>query len=171
MQRRSRRCGLVKIRFAKEEDIPQITDIGRQFYSFANFESFRLGFDEESVRNLCLALMKKDPLNGCVIVADKDEQRIVGTIAGIIAPFFLNHSQMIVTEHWWWVEKDFRGKSFGGKGLQKHLLDALEWWARKHNASALGMVALGGVEKERALKRYYGRLGFRHIEAQFIKEL
>ena len=68
-----------------------------------------------------------DSENTTVFVAEDNEGRFQGCIAGIVAPWICDHSQWILTEQFWWMNPDYR------KGLTALLLlkELIKWGKEK----------------------------------------
>jgi len=143
------------------EDIPRLAEMAREFHKYAIADK-GLGFSPSDFIKYSTFLMESPVAN---ILMLGIEGKTVGTIAGIIAPWFMNFSQLILTELWWWVDPEYR------KGnLAFGLLDALTEWGRYRGATTFIMVSIG-AEREGAVKRYYKRKGFAYMETHFVKEI
>jgi RimJ/RimL family protein N-acetyltransferase len=143
------------------EDVPRIAEMAKSFHEYAIADK-GLGFSPSDFTRYSVFLMKSPAAN--ILIADVDGVA-VGTIAGIITPWFMNFSQLILTELWWWVDPEHRK----GK-IAFELLDALTEWGKYCGVSKLIMVSIGS-DREEIVKRYYKRKGFIYMETQFVKEI
>jgi len=150
----------IRIRKAEKSDIPGLCRMGEAFHAHAKLQSRGLNFSAGSLANYCMFFIDNPATE--IFVAATDET-LVGSIAGIVSPWFLDLTQKILTEQWWWVDKEFRGR-----GVEKDLLEALVSWGWGNAADKLIMVSLDAA-KEQALRRYYGRQGFEYLETHFIR--
>ena len=143
------------------DDMPRLAEMGRDFYKYAIADK-GLEFSPSDFIRYSTFLMESPIAN---ILMLEVEGKVVGTIAGIISPWFMDFSQSILSEQWWWVDPEHRK----GK-IAFELLDALTEWGKYCGASKLIMVSIGS-DREETVKRYYKRKGFIYIEIQFIKEI
>jgi GNAT superfamily N-acetyltransferase len=148
------------IRGARKEDFDAVWSIGKSFYRYASLESHGLYKDEAEFKNYFDFLIGNE---NTVLFVVSDGDKIIGTIAGIFHPWFMDGRQKIVSEQWLWIEPEFRGK-----GYDAELLSVLSAWGLSRGAKHLIMVAIGG-EKEESLKKYYKRKGYQYLETHFIK--
>ena len=149
------------IREATIEDIPELTKMANDFHKYA-IEDKGLKFLPTDFVRYCIFLMESPAAT--IIVLSKDEM-IVGGIAGLVFPWFMDFSQLIVTEQWWWVDPDHR------KGrVAFDLLDSLSSWGKGLGATQINMISIGS-DREETIKKYYGRKGFTYLETHFIKEI
>jgi len=93
-----------------------------------------------------------------VVFVDTREDVIVGMIGLFIYPSPLT-GEIEAIETFWWVEPEHRGR-----GLR--LIVAAEQWARESGALTLRMIA-----PTPAVERLYERLGFRRIEASYVRAM
>ena len=148
------------IRPAKYTDIENISAIGEMFYNEAKFSSKGLNIDLDSFKALLFQLINNS--ESIVLVCEIDG-KIVGTIAGAIAPWILDTKQKILQELWWFVDPNYRG--FGHK-----LLEAFEIEAKNLGVSFILMITLDSNYENKLIK-YYKRNNYKHLEHHFIKRL
>ena len=137
------------IRPATLKDIPALLEMGREFADEAGVTE-RTGWNNEDVSDLMAALI--DSPDGIVLVSER------GMIGGYVAGHPFNQSTRMFVELFW------RAKD--GRGLA--LLEAAENAAKARGATKSIMVAMQGMART---ERLYGRLNYRPVEAQFMKEL
>lgn len=139
------------IRRATYDDIPAVMEMGRRFADDAGVTA-KVGWDDESVRNLLIALI--DLENGILLVGEK------GMIGGAIYPHPFNSNTVVFQELFW--------RSEGREGLR--LYAEAEKWAREAGATHTAMSATEGMNPDGPC-RIYERLGFSPFDRTFIKEL
>lgn len=137
------------IRPATLDDIPALLDLGEEFAREAGVIE-RTGWNEQDVSALLVTLIESP--DGIVMVSES------GMIGGYVAGHPFNQETRMFVELFW------RAKDGQGKAL----LEAAEAAARARGASKSIMVAMHGMERT---ERLYGRLNYRPVEAQFMKEL
>ena len=146
------------VRTATIEDLTVLVGMGRDFHEYAAAQN-NLNCNISDFSNYIKFMIDSD---FTTILVD---EKITGSIAGIISPWFMDFSQKIVTEQWWWVDPSYRDTK-----VAFELLEALTNWGKQSGASKLIMVSINS-KKEKAVKRYYGRKGFRYMETNFIKDI
>jgi GNAT superfamily N-acetyltransferase len=151
----------ILIRNAEFCDMEQLLKLGVEFHKYAELSKFGLGFNRKNFSGVLVHFMSNE--NCCLLVAEMDE-KIVGSIAGMVAPWFLDPGQLNASEHWWFVSPEYRGTV----GLE--LMVNLEIWAKAKGAKCLAMA--GFAEKRLpGLTRLYRQKGYRPLEMHFVKEL
>lgn len=104
------------IREATEKDIPQLTDMAMDFYREGEFKKKGLGFDLQACTEYMQYLIANESAILLVAEVSVPEQRLVGSVAGMIEPWFLDFRQKMLMESWWWVNLDARGDNKGSIG-------------------------------------------------------
>ena len=149
------------VRPATKDDIDNILEMGTGFFNYAIQDKY-LMYDKESFRAYIEFLIGQ---TFTTVLVSEDNGRITGTIAGILSPWFMDFSQKILTEQWWWVCPENRKNSSAFD-----LLDGLVEWGKENGASRLIMVSISS-KKEESVKKYYARKGFKYMETHYIKEI
>ena len=149
------------IRPAYADDLPALLRMGQEFYKIAPLNRW-IAFDKESFSNTLSHMLESEQAFLAVAV---DEERICGMAAALISPHWLNDSQKVAHELFWWVDPWRRGNSLG---LDLH--KALEDWARAAGAQVMEMGALEGL-KAQALGRYYRRAHYGLMDHIYCKSL
>lgn len=98
----------------------------------------------------------------CAIFMLKDGMKVCGAIGGIKAED-LHCGEMVAVETFWFVSPDYRGQ-----GLR--LLELFEEWAKEEGCKKVAMIHLEDSMPD-ALKRLYGRRGYRLIESHYVREV
>ena len=132
------------IRPATHADTPRILEFGEQFHLYGGFAARGLRFDPESLAQFCAGLSSSDV--AVLLVAEKDGA-VIGTVAGVISPWFLDNSQTVAMETWWWVDPKHRGGTAGVR-----LLEAFEQWK---TMSTLLLVDDGPMDLAMAVRRAF----------------
>ena len=91
----------------------------------------------------------------------KDKEKIVGTLAGMVAPYMGNYSTTYFMESLWCVKKGYNGLQLFYE-MQKHL-----------RARGIKKMVMGHSHSLRPelFKKLYPRLGFKLQESHYIKDL
>ena len=144
------------VRLANLDDLPRIVDMGERFHAFS-------GDTVSYCRDTALASATGLMSMGFVLIAEVDGVP-VGMIGVAVIPLFFNARVKLAQELMWWVADDARGT-----GAALALLRTAESEARARGANRLQMIALANSPTHVA--RIYTRLGFRHCETAFVKEL
>lgn len=149
------------IRLATPDDIPRLLQMAYGFHEDA-IRPLGLGYSPADFGTYLVFLIQS-PIAAVFVL--EEEKGIQGTIAGLISPWFMQGSDIILTEQWVWVEPEARGG-----GAFSDLLEALTRWGIGLGATKLCMVAIGsGTEKQ--VREFYTRRGFTYMETHFIKDL
>lgn len=153
------RTKVYSIREASEEDIIDLTILGKQFAkeSGNNF----LGWNTEKVYNSLLDAIEREDF--CVQVLCVDTE-IVGMFIGFLAPCFFSNVVQAV-EIVWYVDPDHRGSKEAYK-----MIDLYEEWAGFREAVCVNMMSLDILNGKKVAKMYERR-GYRLAENTFVKEL
>lgn len=154
---------MITIRNAIQSDCDSIsTKMADGFFNYARFEDkHNLTLNRDHFKITLSFLMG----NGVLLVAEDETGELVGTIGGIVCPWFCDHSKLILSETWWWVnvEKQSKGVGFA-------LIESFMNAGKSKGATHVLMVTLDGPNEDRLVKAYE-KYGFRHLEHHFIKEL
>lgn len=152
----------VVIRRATVDDVPVITDMGIRFYLLRAFRGKGFQLHTRSLDTVLRHLIEQGA--GLVVAAERDG-RLAGSMIGIISPWIGDVSQLIVQEVWWWVDAEYQGEFIG-----KRMFRFYEDQAREMGIS-FSIVGTHDFDGEDKLGRVYERLGYRHLQHDFIKEL
>jgi len=161
--------GEVIIREATVNDIEDIDAMAPVFFEYAQLDKKGLSYDSFTFRQLLASFIKED--YGIVLVAELKESatqtvdKLIGSIAGVISPWMMDHRQKVLMETWWWVFPEYWSLWAG-----LDLVMAFEEAARKKEVDLLIMVTLDGP-KEETLKTYYRHFDMKHLEHHYIKRL
>jgi len=147
------------IRPAINGDIPRIVEMSKHFHTEALLSS-GLGYVADDIGEYTKMLLENAITEVFVLEVDGVVQ---GTIAGIVAPFYLKKTDIILTEHWIWIETAYRGNGQLGK-----LISTLINWGKSLGANKLMLVSVGSLTEER-VKEYYVNKGFSYLETHFIR--
>ncbi len=148
------------IREATVDDIPVLVEMARKFHSHANMEQWGLTFDPPSMGVYIEMLIFLQTAN--IFVLEEEDGIIVGSIAGILNPWFMDYSIVLVNELWWWVEP-------GSKGT-KAMKEEFYQWAKSRGTTKKIMNSISGP-KEKVVQRYYKMEGLQYMESMFIGDL
>jgi GNAT superfamily N-acetyltransferase len=148
------------IRMATVNDIPSLLAMGRSFFDASGYSSIT-SFDKESAKETFEGLIS-NPL--AVIFVKEVAGEVVGTIAGILCPFFFNLDHLHGQEFFWWVDPDHRGNA------GRELRERLEEWASERNAKSFAVAALCALNAD-SVSKIYARAGYAPSDITFIKGL
>lgn len=143
--------------------LEQLIEFGRHFYNEAEFYKKGLLFEDASLE-ATLNFLIDNEMSILLFVVDQQD-KVVGTIAGVCTPWILFNKQTICQELWWWLEPEYRGSR-----LSNWLLKAFENKAKQLGATHLIMGTFDNP-RERVLIRYYKLKGYSKIETHVIKRL
>lgn len=146
----------MNIRRANFKDLPAVLPLLKQFH-YESLSDFGLGFDEKNAMQTMETFVK----NQVGIIAEIDGV-IVGVVAGILSPYYLNYSVTIFQEAIWYIKKEFRGGLLGMR-----LLNFIEDFCEEKNYF-LVMVNMANLNNQKMSDFYMGR-GYRLMENQFIR--
>jgi GNAT superfamily N-acetyltransferase len=164
MEAELRSKGGDRIRLARIDDIPRILQMAYGFHEDA-IRPLGLGYSPADFGAYLVFLIQSPIASVFVLEGDLEGEGIQGTIAGLISPWFMQGSDVILTEQWVWVEPEARGG-----GAFSRLLEALTQWGVGLGATKLCMVAIGSSTEEQ-VREFYARRGFTYMETHFIKDL
>lgn len=121
------------IRLAKQEDLRRLIEMSERFYPHTTYSiKSKIPLDVEATALLASTMID----NHVVFVAEVDE-KVVGMIGIIVAPFIFNPSYTHGGEIIWWVEPEFIGE-----GLGRQLLRAIEPRCKELDVTYIQMVDL-----------------------------
>ena len=148
------------IREATIDDIPIIVEWGKAFFEYA-IKDKGLQFDPTDFVKYCIEHMESP--TGVILIAEDPAGVSLGMLSGIVDSNFMDSSQLIAEEKWWWVPSEHRGKKIGS-ALHKEFTQ----YGKRLGASVLVMTSIG-AEDEQSVKDYYTNSGFKYLETQVIK--
>ncbi len=148
------------IRHAEPDDIPSIVSMGELFFEESGYASV-ITWDQASFLKTACTLLVAD--EGSLLVAEQ-HGLIVGMAGSVVFPFFMNQSQRIGQELFWWVSPDYR------QGIGSALLDELEADAKRKGADVFMSAQIAG-QRDEAFKRLYMRRGYKPAENSFMRVL
>lgn len=150
-----------EIRIAEAKDLPDIVDMGREFFEQSGNGAFTT-FDESSFIATVIGLMS-GVANGTLLVAESAGS-VIGMAAHVVFPFYANAQTKIGQEIFWYCKPDFRN------GIGSDLLDELEADARRKGADVFMSAAIAGL-RDGAVARVYQRRGYKPLENSYIRKL
>lgn len=149
------------IRRATVEDIQELVEVGEQFYNYAA-KGKGLGFDPKGLEDYLHVLHNMGTI---AIFVMEEDGKIIGSIAGIVSPWYLDPSVRIVQEHWWWILPDHRG-AIGALRME----NTLSKWGKELGATKIIMSSIDSPDEE-SVKEYYKKRGYSYMETNFIKDI
>lgn len=152
---------VASIRRAEPKDLPEIIDMGREFFEQSGSQEFTT-FDESSFVVTVIALISG--VSGGLLLVAESNGECVGMASSVTFPFYCNMATKVSQEIFWFVKPDHRN------GIGASLLDELETEALRSGAHVFLTAALPGL-RDRAIGRVYERRGYKPAENSFVKRL
>jgi GNAT superfamily N-acetyltransferase len=147
------------VRQANEQDIDQLTAMARDFIGYSAYGTM-ISPSDDDIRTGISAIIR----SGGMFVAEVDG-KIVGAIAGAIAPMWFAPSIPCAIELAWWVDPSHRMTR-----IPFRLMATLETWAKDAGAKFLCMSELV-VDGETPIARMLARMGYINTERSHVKEI
>lgn len=141
---------LLMIRPAVLDDIPALTEMGVAFCE-ALEQPHSLESIEQTLRDL---------IESGVLLTTDDRSAMVG---GVVVPIFFDRERKLLTELFWFVKPESRGKNTG-----RALLSAFEDMGVKLGVSHISMMAI--LDSDR-IGKFYEDAGYRKYETAYLKEV
>lgn len=152
----------MRIRPARLPDLEAVLALGRQAHAESRQAS--LPRDEDKVRALLEEILRGRKGAHCVLLAESDDGRPVGFLAGQVVEYFFCR-QRIAQNIVFYVLPEYRGRWVAVK-----LLYAFRGWARHRGAVELHVGITTGVEVAR-FDRFLRRLGFHFVGGNYVLAL
>lgn len=152
----------MEIRTAQPEDLPALMRMAQDFHA-ASPAVETVQFCPRSMAETFQSLATGD--RSILFVADDEELGVIGMIAGVFYPHYLNAMHIAAQELFWWCDPSARGK---GAGLA--LIKAMEDWAKDIGAKTLYMASTSNPNAEK-LAKLYQRRGFSKHDIYFAKRI
>lgn len=147
------------VRNATEQDIDALAVMAREFLAYSAYGTMIAPSDVD-IRTGISSIVNA----GSMFVAEV-EGRIVGVVAGALAPMWFAPSIVCAVELAWWVDPAHRMSR-----IPFCLMRALEEWAVASGARLLCMSELV-INGETPIARMLGRMGYVNTERTHVKEL
>jgi GNAT superfamily N-acetyltransferase len=146
------------IRQARSDELYRLVEMSAQFYPHTHY--FKIAsFDTEYVSVLIQSLID----SGVMLVSEEDN-KLVGMVGLVPAPFPFNPSVVGIYEMIWWVEPEYQGHGTG-----RALLRAIDPIAKEMGASYIHMVCMANSPIQAAA--LYIEEGYEHTEMSFTKRI
>lgn len=141
---------MTSLRFATADDIPALCELGRRYHAESSFAN-----SAYSPFKVSILLARLISGQGCVIVAEKDEQ-IIGGIAGVVIEAWYS-TEKVAHDFCLFVDEKHRNGMLGTRIVRKFIA-----WAHRNGAKRIQMGITSGIHVERTAK-LYAALGGRAI--------
>ena len=149
---------MYNIRKATVFDAANIAELGTKFFEFSEFKNF-VTYDKVSAEENILKVLTQ----GCIFIAETDDNEIVGLIIGLLTPFWFNSAVKAATELAWFIDEKHR------KGtVALRLYKEFEKWGHDNGATVFVMSDLV-VDGETPAGTLFNKLGFTTVERAHIK--
>ena len=138
----------------------QVIPMMKKFVEASGLMDLGYNFSEASSGATYVNMLNN--VNALILVAENNG-KIAGTVGAIIIPWIADLTQNQLSETWFWVEPEYRGR-----GADRLLIKELE-----NRATGLFSVNLMAIENDYIDKtdRYYKRKGYVATERTYIKRL
>jgi len=146
------------IRKAEKKDIPEAIELIKWFEKDQVSEYHRIITDEIYAKKVAETFLDT------TLIAEKDN-RIIGLISGVILTHPLNNEK-IFQEYLWLVAPEYRKN-----GTALELLKAMEKKAKEKWGCKLFILGFLGNRRPITFMYLYEHLGYKFLEAHYIKEL
>ena len=146
------------VRPATYDDIPALTLLTAEFFQTSN--GLDLPIDRDSVEFLIQDHIEMDT---CIILVSEVQGKIVGCIAGAVAPWRFNYDIKFLIESAWFVSKENQNKY---PGEVRNLWNAFKRQGKQLGAEYVAMTSNNRPEKAR-LERFFTKNKLRHIDSTF----
>lgn len=150
----------VVIRKANVEDINRLVDYAKIFWDQTEYVS-AVEYDVETMVDTTLGMIEND----IVLYAENLEGQVVGLLCVMITPFLMNRNYLSACEWGFYVDEEYRCT-----GLGIRLIQIAEELLVERKVKFFTMVSLTNL-RPKAVGRFYERLGFKHVESDYVKDL
>ena len=137
----------------------EVIHMMEKFVSVSGLKEFGFNFDKKSAQTTFYNMLTNK--TALIIVAENNG--IVGTMGIVVVPWIADLSQLQVSETWFWVEPEHRGK-----GVDRKMVEFVELKSKGLFSINLMAIENEGIDK---ISKYYKRKGFLPVERTFIKRL
>jgi len=149
------------IRYATEEDIPRLLDLGEEFASTLERLPKGTSFSREDVEKVVRHLINSD--GSCILVYEKDDI-IIGILGGELLPLYFCPQAKNAMEHFFFVTEKARSEGAGDK-----LMEAFIYWGKEMGAVSVIMVSMN-VSTTTHSKEVFEKHGFKDFETAYKKD-
>jgi GNAT superfamily N-acetyltransferase len=147
------------IRHANEQDIDALIAMAREFIAYSAYGTMIAPSDDDIRAGLQAVLA-----SGVVFVAEVGD-RIVGAVAGVLAPMWFAPTITAAVELAWWVDPAHRMTRIPFK-----LMHALEAWGKARGARIMCMSELV-IDGTTPVAKMLGRMGYVNTERTHVREI
>jgi|SRR5688572_33318344 len=149
---------MITVRLATNDDVQSIVRMGRAFWASIPYSD--VPYCPDSLAATCHQMIAQ----GLLIYAEIDGKS-AGALGALASPLFVNREYMVAAELFWWVQPEYRNT-----GVGKLMFRELETAAKAAGVYRLSMMAVEGLELEKAAKMYE-RDGYTSAERTWSKAL
>ncbi len=148
------------IREAAADDIERLVAYARIFWDQTDYASV-VEYDVKTMVDTTAGLIEDD----VVLYAEDSNGNVVGLLCVMISPFLMNRNYLSACEWGFYVDVEYRSS-----GLGIALIQRAEEILKQKKVTFFTLVSLANL-RPAAVGRFYERLGFRHVESDYVKEL
>lgn len=150
------------IRFATEQDIPALAELGRHMHAITRFRT--MPYDAQRVQQSLHTAFTQGQGKYVCMVADSSSQPVVGVLLAVLEQHIFSPQPVASIMHYD-VLPQYR---MGGYGLR--LLKAFEQWCKNRQVAEINFGINSGMDHEK-VGRFAQRMGYQMIGANYAKSL
>lgn len=154
----------MKIRGARIEDIPVLTEYGEKFYQWTRHIRDGIPYNPDAVADLCNWLIDNMDAGFVLVLADADDV-VKGFLLVATSPFIFSPDIKVAGELAFYVDEDLRKTGFG-----RALMEHGEEVARQNGIRYMTLVAMETCMPDQ-VAALYADMGYQKTETTFVKEL
>lgn len=139
------------IRFATQDDIPTLVDIGHAYHEESRFKRFR--YDPQKLATSLTAMVNDKSGSRCFFVADDATGKPYAVLLGCIESYFFSQ-ELVAQTILFWVHPDHRGGTAAVK-----LVHSFRKWAENRKAFEVAIGVNSAVSLHTA-DSFFRKLGF-----------
>ncbi len=151
--------GVPIIRSATVADIDRLVAYAQIFWEQTDYAKI-VEYDVDTMADTTADLIDND-----VVLYAEDDGNVVGLLCVMISPFLMNRNYLSACEWGFYVDAEYRSS-----GLGIALIRRAEEILKEKKVTFFTLVSLANL-RPAAVGRFYERLGFRHVESDYVKEL
>lgn len=145
------------MRYATQDDVLALVELGRPFVEQHPMLK-GVAVSDESLATAISNVIEQ----GVVIVAEDAEGKLIGFLAGMIAPVWCAPAYKVAAELAWWMHPGHRNGMTAVRMLRQ-----FENWAESHNAAQVVVSSIPSISQK--VGDLYDRLGYELIENSYRK--
>lgn len=150
------------IREATKKDIPNLIELGLEFYSHGQLAGTGIEFDYKSGHVFFKTFIE---MENAVVFIGEDDIGLAGAVIGHIMPTLFSADLLMLNEIWWFVSERARKTTLALK-----LIKNFKQFGIKNGCTTWTMVTTAN-DSEKNVIRFYEKQGMKHLEHHYIGRL